>query len=345
VTDGPSSKRATFKKTIDFALMGAARRIVEAISVVPGENVVVVYDRAREAIGQSIVDAVQTTSAKVEAFMLESFGERPLGGVPEPLRDAMGRAQASVMLIGVDDPRELPLRREFVGLVESLKLRHAHVIGVTRRALIAGFNVEPARIVDMTRQVRVRITGKSTLRYRTAYGTDLEVTLNPDARWGEHVGIIRPGRWENLPAGQLFTSPANVKGVYVANASLDIGFKGQPPSLETAPVRFEIDEGACRAVTCDDPELAQAVDQHLRGTPDLDRVGQVALGTNPGLASPIGEPVFDQCVPGLHLVFGWTNPKVTGATWVANAILSANGSGGDLEVDGKVLMRSGRYLI
>jgi len=345
VTDGPASRRAVLKKTVDFALMGAARRIVEAISVVPGETVIIVYDQARETIASAIVDAVQMLPAKVETFMLENLGARPLQAVPDPLREGMGRAQASVMLIGVDDERELPLRREFVTLVESLKLRHAHVIGVTRGALIAGFNVEPARIVDMTRQVRLRITGRASFRYRTGYGTDLEVTLDPDARWGEHVGIIRPGRWENLPAGQLFTWPKDVRGVFVANASLDISFKGQSPSVQTAAVRFEIEEGRCRAVTSDDAELAQSVDRYLRATPDLDRVGQVALGTNPGLMSPIGEPVFDQCVPGLHLVFGWTNPKVTGAPWVANAILSANGAGGDLEVDGKALMRAGRYLL
>lgn len=333
------------KKTVDFALMGAARRIVEAISVVRGETALVVYDRAREAIGHSIVDSIEALPAKAEVFMLEELGSRPLLAVPAALRDAMGRAQASVLLIGVDEPREIPFRREFVDVVESLKLRHAHIIGVTRKALVGGFNVEPARIVEMTRKVRMRVMDKRTLHYRTGHGTDLEVTLAQGARWGEHVGIIRPGRWENLPAGQLFTCPAGVKGVFVADASLDISFNGQAPSVQATPVRFEIDAGLCRAVSSDDAGLARAVDRYLRSTRDLDRVAQVALGTNPGLMSPIGEPVFDQCVPGLHLVFGWTNPKVTGASWMADAILSANGTGGDLVVDGDLLMRFGRYLL
>lgn len=333
------------KKTVDFALMGAARRIVEAISVVRGETVLVVYDRAREATGHSIVDAIEALQAKAEVFMLETLGPRPLLAVPGALNEAMGRAQASVMLIGVDEPREVPFRRELVGIVEQLKLRHAHIIGVTRKALVGGFNVEPARIVEMTRKVRMRVMDKRTLHYRTSYGTDLDVTLQPNARWGEHVGIIRPGRWENLPAGQLFTWPANVKGVFVANASLDVCFQGQTPSVQATPVRFEIDGGACRTVSSEDAALARAVDRYLRSTQDLDRVAQVALGTNPGLMSPIGEPVFDQCVPGLHIVFGWTNPMVTGASWMADAILSANGSGGDLVVDGELLIRSGRYLV
>jgi hypothetical protein len=350
---GPPSfkRRATpppaQRKTIDFALIGAARRIMEsALSVVPGELVVIVYDQAREALGAALCDAVDLVSARSEAYMLESFGARPLAGIPDPIRDALARAQASVLIIGVDDPRELGLRRAFVELVERLKLRHAHLIGVTRRALVAGFNVEPARVVDMTRQVRLKVMGKTKLRYRSSYGTDLEVTFAPDTRWGEQVGIIRPGRWENLPAGHIFALPSSARGVFVANASLDTRFKGDSPSLlSSPPLRFEIEGGVCTNITSGDAELATAVLNHIKGTEHLDRIGQIVLGTNAGLVAPIGEPVFDQCVPGLHIVFGWTNPAVTGASWVSDKILCANATGGDLDVDGQPLLRAGRYLV
>ncbi len=98
-------------------------------------------------------------------------------------------------------------------------------------------------------------------------------------------------------------------------------------------------------MTCGDTELAAHIARHLKSTENLDRIGQIVLGTNPGLASPIGEVVYDACVPGMHVVFGWSNPKSTGAPWVAQGILVANGAGGDLDVDGQAVMRAGRYLV
>lgn len=349
---GPPSKRRLTpppaqRKTIDFALIGAGRRIIEsALSVVPGERVVIVYDEAREAVAAPLIDAAEMAQARPQAFVLEQLGTRPITRVPDVLRDALKDAQASVLLIGVDDMAEQTFRREFVHLVDTLKLRHAHLVGVTRKALVGGFNVEPSRIVDMTRQVRLRLIGKTELHYTTSYGTDVYVTLPPDARWGEQVGIIRPGRWENLPAGHIYVHPANVRGVYVANASLDIAAAGRTPSLVNGPpVSFELDGGYCKSVTSADTELAQVVMKHLKSVENLDRIGQIVLGTNPGLASPIGEVVYDACVPGMHVVFGWSNPKTTGATWVAEGILVGNGAGGDLDVDGQAVMRAGRYLV
>jgi len=316
-----------------------------ALSVVPGELVVIVYDSVREAIAAPLVDAVELLSARSESFMLENFGTRPLTTLPDVICDALSRAQASVLIIGLADPRESNFRRSFVDLVEKLQLRHAHLIGATRRALVSGFNVEPARVVDMTRNVRLAVMGKTKLKYRTGYGTDLEVTLAESTRWSEQVGIIRPGRWENLPSGHIYTLPADVRGRYVANASMDPRFRGDNMSLlEAPPVIFEIENGICQNIVSGDAELAQLVMQHMKSTENLNRLGQIVLGTNPGLAAPIGETVFDQCVPGLHLIFGWTAPKVTGATWVSSGILSAHGAGGDLDADGQAVMRAGRYL-
>lgn len=351
---GPPSKRRptaapapSYRKTVDFALIGAARRIVEsALSVVPGERVVVVFDKAREGIISALVDAVESVSARAMTFVVEDFGPRPLSQVPEGIERALSEAQASILLIGADDPAEQPFRRDIVRCVESYKLRHAHLIGMTRKALVAGFNLDPARIADMTRAVRVKLIGKTELHYRTAAGTNLRATFDPDVRWTESVGIIRPGRFENLPAGHLHALPRDVSGVYVADASLDSAFTNKTPSLlGTPPVRFQLDGGRCRAITSDDAALAEAVWARMSSIEHLDRVGQIVLGTHPGLGSPIGEPIFDQCVPGLHLVFGWSNPQASGATWVAQGIIGGNAAGGDLDVDGQTLLRGGRYIV
>ncbi|HWL86249.1 MAG TPA: hypothetical protein VNO21_10625, partial [Polyangiaceae bacterium] len=149
---------------IDFDLMGAARRILEgALGVVPGERVVVLVDRARRDIGISLADAARNAGAKAAIFSLEEYGERPLRRVPASLAEALGNAEASVLLAGIDDG-EMAMRQELLALVRQLNLRHAHMLGITRRSMIGGFSVDPSRILDATRAVRMRLRPDSVLR-------------------------------------------------------------------------------------------------------------------------------------------------------------------------------------
>lgn len=60
-------------------------------------------------------------------------------------------------------------------------------------------------------------------RVTSHYGTDLRVGLRPfkERRWVKDAGIIdKPGQWDNLPGGEIFTTPdeGNVDGVLVLPA-------------------------------------------------------------------------------------------------------------------------------
>lgn len=330
---------------IDYDLANAARRVIEgALGVVRGERVVLLVDRPRRDVGLALLEVARDLGADPIVHEIESHGERPLRALPDPVRAALGRAQASVAAIGFDDG-EIGMRLELLDEVRTLSLRHAHMVGVSRLSLIAGFSVDHSRILSVTRAVRTRLRPESQIRLRTPAGSDLELRLDPAMRWAEQLGVIRPARWENLPYGKLVTYPGFLRGVFVADASMGARFGEAAGLLERAPVRIEIDGGACKSVRCSDRAVQREVESFLQREHNLFRVGAVCLGTNVGILSPTGEIVADQNLPGLHLVFGSSVPDQTGAPWSTRAQLPMTCAAADVDLDGAPLLRAGRYMI
>jgi leucyl aminopeptidase (aminopeptidase T) len=330
--------------TIDFELVNAARRILEgSLSVVPGERVVVVVDRAREDLVPPLQEVARLTGAQCDVIVLEDVGTRPLRELPPIIDERIRDAQATILLAAFVEG-EHPMRLALLERVRELGLRHAHMLGVTRRAMVAGLSVDPARIVDTTRAVRMRLRPNSVLRSRSASGTDLTVEIDPNHRWVEHVGVIRGGRWENLPSGELMTSPKNVSGVFVCDASVS-GTFGGGGLLTRTPLRLDIEDSVVKSVACNDSNLQRAIEGVLSSDHFTKRVGTVFLGTNVGLLEPIGETVCDQNLPGLHISLGSTYADVTGAPFTTAAYVSLTAAGGDVDLDGAPLLRAGRYIL
>jgi len=332
--------------TIDFDLANAARRIVEgSLGVVVGERVVILVDRSRRDLGVTIEEVAKANGAKTVMLVLEDLGERPHRRVPDPLLKELETAQASILLCGFEDG-EQSMRVELVtDLVRRLGLRHAHMIGVTRRSMLTGFSVDPGRVLDATRAIRTRIRPDSVFRLRTAAGSDLEVKLTPAHRWMEHVGVILPGRWENLPTGEIQTAPADARGVYVADASMGGHFGQGAGLLADKPVRLEFEGGQCKAVRCKDLGLQREVEQFIRADHNGDRMGAVGFGTNVGITAPIGDVSCDQNMPGMTIGLGSTFADQTGASWNSRTQVTFTCAQSDVDVDGAPLLRRGRYIL
>ena len=344
-TTRPSSRPMAPPPVADPSLATACRRVIEgALSVVPGESVVLLVDRDHADVGEGFASAIYERNASSTTFVLEDLGPRGWNAVPPVVRAALEMAQASILLIDIARNPELLLRRDIIDLAKGLGLRHAHLIGLSRQALLAGMTVDPMRVAEATRTVRAKILPSSKLAVRSPGGTALEVDLDARYRWKLHTGAIRSGHWENLPSGLLLTHTSNVRGTFVADACIMGRFAGHEGLLTTRPLRFEIENGVCRDIKCVDFALAQEVRRHLSSEAYLDRVGAVMLGTNVGLSQPLGELLHDQCLPGLHLVFGYSHREETGAPFCSRGILSATGAYADVDLDGAPLVRRGRYL-
>ncbi len=327
----------------NFALVSPATRIVSgSLGLVFGERLLVFCDRSRVALGQALVDIAEALKAKPRLVVMEDEklpDDEKLGAYVSGLLDDV---QASVLLLGTEHSR--PLRRAFVDATERLRVRHAHIIGISARGFVEGFSADASRVGDMLQAVGRKLAGAQKLSYRTPAGTRLELTMPADARWTERGQLIRPGKFSNLPGGQLNALCEEVDGVYVADGSSNVAFAGSG-DLRSHPVSFTIANGVIESVSCADPDVKSDVEAFLATEEHMHRVGHLVVGANPGILGPIGEVMVDACAPGLQLVFGWTNQTVTGASWSTQASLALAGTSGDLDVDGASLLRGGRYVL
>jgi leucyl aminopeptidase (aminopeptidase T) len=330
---------------VDYDLLAAARRVIEsALCLVPGDTVVIVSDRERASMSKALVEAASWAKTKAITFELDDFGPPPIGDLPAPIEAALSQAQGSIFVARSLGP-EIELRRQLVAAVAKSGARHAHMLGLTAKTMIAGLAVDPHRIAHFARALRMRLRPTSEVRVKSAAGTDLLIRLDPRYSWFESSGVIRPGRWLNLPSGELTTSPEAVDGVFVCNASMSRIPGVEQESMQRTPLRIEIEGQRVTEVTGSHPDVVRAVEAFTRGAANQDRVGIVSFGTNVGLSEPAGALIVDQTLPGVHIALGAPAPELTGLEWRSSGQLVLTASQADVDIDGSAVIRNGRYLI
>jgi len=126
----------------------------------------------------------------------------------------------------------------------------------------------------------------------STYGTDLKVGMRPykDRRWFKETGeISQPGQWDNLPAGEVFTTPdeSNAEGVLVL-PSLDTEVSDEQGVDEL--IRLTIKQG--KIVQIDGGKSAEKLRKYLTnrseeeitegsGNPwNVMRIAEIAFGAN-----------------------------------------------------------------
>jgi leucyl aminopeptidase (aminopeptidase T) len=331
-------------------LAHAAQVLVQtALKVRAGERTVIVEDGESLALGDAIAGAVEQCGGWVKRARLdrlESAGGsgRPHKVVPDLLLLALHDADASVFIASAI-PGELPMRQALLHVVRQRKLRHAHMPGVGPDALVAGMRLDYAQVERLGTRVLGRLRGARALVTESPAGTSLRVELAPDARWFAQLGVLERGQWGNFPAGALYTSPAAVSGVFVADASLGEFFGVREGLLRANPVRLLVHEGRVVDVQVRSPQLKRDVEAMLSVSPNSDRVGLVSIGVNPGIDSAVGNALVDQNLPGLHIGIGDPAAKATGATWSAPTCFAACQAASRVVVDGDVVVEAGRIVL
>jgi leucyl aminopeptidase (aminopeptidase T) len=334
----------------DPVLAHAALVLVQtALRVRPGERVVIVEDADSIVTGDAIAAAAEASGAWVKRARLdrlESAGGsgRPHKVVPDLLLLALHDTDASVFVASAVGA-ELPMRQALLHMVRQRKLRHAHMPGIAATALVAGMRLDYAQVQRLGTRVLARLKGAKTLLTESSVGTSLRVELAPDARWFAQLGVLEPGQWGNFPAGALYTSPASVSGVFVADASMGEFFGAREGLLRANPVRLLIDDSRVVDVEARSPQLKRDIEAMLAVSPNSERVGLISIGVNPGIDSPVGDALVDQNLPGLHVGIGDPAARATGATWSAPTCFAACQAASRVLVDGDLVVESGRVVL
>jgi aminopeptidase len=219
------------------------------------------------------------------------------------------------------------------------------MVGVTPQIMREGMRADYRQVDNLSQQLCERMPHAKSLTVRTAAGTDFRASFDPTLAWVKTSGIINPRYWSNLPAGEVFTTPASVDGTFVCDGTAGDYFNAKYGSLHDHPLVLEISGGRLVKATCALKELERDFWQYCHTDQYSDRVGELAFGTNLGLREMIGILLQDEKVPGVHIAFGDPYGSQTHANWKSRTHVDVLTRHCDVWIDDEQVIADGQYLL
>lgn len=325
------------------------RQVVEnCLRVKAGEKAVIITDQQTMEVGEALRSAVAKIAGQVQFFIMEDFGPRPID-FPEVMAEALGAADVSICAAQGAKGELQTFRRWMLKAVDANpKLRHAHMIGITAQIMKDGMCSDYKEIQRVSKLVYEKVKNASTIRVATQRGCDFTAEFRPHLRWHISDGDIQPGRWQNLPEGEVFTSPHSVNGTVVIDGCLGDFFGERYGSLADTPVIVKIEDGRAveDSLRCDNEALRKEFAEYVfRTDENSSRVGEFAIGTNTGLTKLIYNLLQDEKFPGVHIAFGSPLPTKTGADWDSKAHVDGAMRNPTITVGDDVIMETGTFCL
>jgi len=324
-------------------LMAGARNAVEVcLNVRSGEHVALIADETSRSVAASLEQAMQERGATANGLLLEDFGPRPVKDAPEPVLEALEHADVGVLCM-TPQPGELGARMAIVRVVERRQIRYAHMVGVTPEIMQQGMRTDYRLVDRLSDKLRERMLHAESLTVRTEAGTSFSAHFDRQLDWVKTSGLISPRYWSNLPAGEVFTTPATVDGTFVCDATAGDYFNGKYGDLQKTPLSLEIAGGRLKHVACDRKDLEEEFWAYCHTDENSDRVGELAFGTNLGLSRMIGILLQDEKFPGVHIAFGDPYGSQTHANWKSRTHVDVLTRNCDVWIDQDQVIEKGHY--
>jgi aminopeptidase len=326
-------------------LMPGARNAVETcLGVQRGEHVALIADEASRAVAASIAAAVEKQQARLTGLLLEDLGPRPMAAAPLAVLSTLEIADVGVLCMR-PQPGELGARMAIVKVVERRQIRYAHMVGVTPEIMQQGMRADYHLVDRLSDKLRERMLRAETLTVKTEAGTEFAAHFDRGLDWVKTSGLISPRYWSNLPAGEVFTTPASVDGTFVCDATAGDHFNGKYGDLQSTPLTLTIKAARLVDVECARKDLQQEFWDYCHTDENSDRVGELAFGTNLGLSEMIGILLQDEKFPGVHLAFGDPYGNQTHADWKSTTHVDVLTRKCDVWIDGDQVLEKGRYQL
>jgi len=325
--------------------MPGARNAVETcLSVRPGEHVALIADEASLAVAASIAAALDERKALCTGLLLEDFGPRPITVAPPDVLQALETADVGVLCMS-PQPGELAARMAIVRVVERRQIRYAHMVGVTPQIMQQGMRADYRMVDRLSDKLRERMLRAEMLTVKTEAGTEIVAHFDRGLDWVKTSGLISPRYWSNLPAGEVFTTPATVDGRFVCDATAGDHFNGKYGDLRTTPLVLEIEGARLVGVECARKDLEKEFWEYCHTDENSDRVGELAFGTNLGLSEMIGILLQDEKFPGVHIAFGDPYGSQTHANWKSKTHVDVLTRNCDVWIDEDHIIEKGQYQL
>jgi leucyl aminopeptidase (aminopeptidase T) len=323
---------------------GAENAIGTCLAIQPGERVALIFDEPSREVAASLGYALGQRHANWTGYCVEDYAPRPLTGAPPEILQALKTADAGILcfqpLLG-----ELAARKDIVGVVERRRIRYAHMVSVTPQIMQEGMRADYKKVDRLSDRIRDRMRSATKLRVSTKGGTSIHATFDPSLDWVKTSGLISPRYWSNLPAGEVFTTPARVDGTFVCDGTAGDHFNAKYGDLKETPLVLELEAGRLKAAHCERRDLEDEFWKYCHTDENSDRIGELAFGTNLGLSEMIGVLLQDEKLPGVHLAFGDPYGSQTHADWQSKTHVDVLTRNCDVWIDEDQVIKKGRYVL
>jgi aminopeptidase len=332
---------------------GAEQAVRNCARVQPGEKVVIITDRATEHIAAALREAAEASSpGNVSTLVLEDFGDRPEDGsrpleLPDEVAEAIRGAHVSFFAATGKKGEVGSLRLPLINVVyDTETVRHAHMPGISDELMRMGMCADYKEVQRISAAVGEIVREASEITVTSPVGTKFTAEFSPSLKWVVCDGLLRAGKPTNLPEGEVFTCPYDVKeGVIVIDGILGDYFSEKYGLLEDTPVIWEIEDGRVSEVSCVDDRLVNELGEYMAQDENANRLGEFAIGTNVGLDRLVGNLLQDEKFPGIHVAVGEPIPRETGADWTSKAHLDGVLKDVTIDVEGRMIMRHGEFSL
>jgi aminopeptidase len=323
---------------------GARNAVEVCLAIEAGERVALIADEASGEVAASLAHVLDEVGARWEGVLIERVATRPMSVAPAAVLEALERADAGILCVQPQQG-ELGARMAIVGVVERRAIRYAHMVGVTPQIMRQGMRADYRMVDALSQSLCERMPHATRLRVQTPSGTAFSATFDPAFAWVKTSGLIDRRYWSNLPAGEVFTTPAEVDGVFVCDGTAGDYFGAKYGDLRATPLTLEIAGGRLQTAHCARKDLEQEFWDYCHTDSFSDRVGELAFGTNIALDEMIGVLLQDEKIPGVHIAFGDPYGSQTGAPWKSRTHIDVLTRACDVWIDDEQVIGNGRYLM
>ncbi len=338
-------------------LKEAAHQVVaNCLKMKKDENTVMILDLETKHIAEAIIDEIKKVTSNFKKYIMEDMGERPEDG-SNPLKisdesvEAISKADVSLYVAQGKKGELNTFRKPLLTAIQSNKnLRHAHMIMINDEIMKQGMRADYELVQGISKKVYDLVSNCKEIRVTTALGTDFTATISPKLKWIISDGdLSKPGKWSNLPDGEVFTCPESVNGHVVIDGCLGDYFGPKTKDISKTPVVMDIKDGRIveGSVKTTHPWLQEELPKYIfADVENSERIGEFAIGTNVGLTSIIGNLLQDEKYPGVHIAWGDSYSEMTGADWKCET-QHCDGviKNVTVEVDGKMIIQDGSYFL
>ena len=287
--------------TFDSAYIDGARNAVRALGVRPGEKVSVITDQQSEEIAAAISAEIELAGGGFTRWVLEDTVPRPIATIPDAIvRDLDGaNACVAVVVIRADEPE---MCRALADLVMGRGVRYLNLSGVDRRTMLESMRADYALVDRFCTRMLDMLKDGGTIRAANPAGTQISAHVN--GGWHKNSGVVPGASQVSLPAGEIWTAPESVDGIYVADGVISNYFAERFGDIRYTPLEITIANSEIAGLRCENADLRAEFDAVVNTGGKASRVSELAIGANTMLYDISGNIVQDSKIPGVYLSFG-----------------------------------------